>query len=68
MDGKRFPVVSWNFLSRAGPGPTPLDIQSVTGANRPERVANHSPPSSAKVKNETAVDVGCCDLVRLIAD
>jgi hypothetical protein len=56
----RFPGGLGNFLfttvSRTALGPTQLPIQWVLGAlslgvKRPEREADHSPPSSAEVKN-----------------
>jgi len=38
-------------LSRPAMGPTQPPIQWITGVKRPRREANHSPHSSAEVKN-----------------
>jgi hypothetical protein len=50
-------IFLFTTMSRMAPGPTQPPIQWVPGAlslgvKRPGREADHSPPSSAKVKNE----------------
>jgi len=56
FEGQGLGIFLFTTMSRPAPGPTHPPIQRVPGAlslgiNWPGRVADHLPPSSAKVKN-----------------
>jgi hypothetical protein len=56
--GLQFPVGARDFFFTASElvlGPIQPPIQWVPGAKRPERLADHIPPSSAQFKNGGAI-------------